>query len=1004
MSRNRSVVDFDSEDALRKALMAVQQSGDSSDLPPGDSATTAPGGGRDETPGNGSRSGHRGGGTREALDSQDMDWVLPSFDPETTEAQSMREELHRLQVLKNYLILDADREEVFERLTGLASRFFGVPIALISLVDLGRQWFLSNRGLGEVRETPRRHAFCAHAILNKHNILIVPDATKDFRFKDNPLVTGPPNIRFYAGAVRWQLPSHSCFEQRRLVSLTSTFAFTWQPLLSPEGYKLGTFCIIDDKVRPNGLSQDEQASLRDLADMAVREMVDRRVKMKDQQNPAQLIAYTAHDLMTPLTGVQISLSLLKDDEFVSKSFGEHQHELLTTAVNCSDLMIRICQNAIDTLRQQEATTVAPTSHHETGSAPMTIMSELVKSLALIMDPITKTVPLVISLESDVPPVIVCDDLKLFRSALNLLSNAVERTILGVIWLRIFRKEGKDGNTHLWFECTDTGPDVAVEQYQYLYKPSQSLDGDVRVGLSSVASIVNSLDGEYGFSPLGMLTDGRREAQRKHGSIFWFSIPLHEPKNAGIEKNVDAAVSVLPRRKRKPWRTPGVAKAPIIPDFPRTNSGNFLSRIGSTSLLRGTNPGSFCARTGSGSSVSSQGLGRFHIKSDDQFHAGSLQNTPFPEVATPAVAAAGRPSISEADEDGKPPANPSVVAELQGPTRSGKVEDSKPPGRKRRALVIEDSTTVRKLLARALDRLGYEVTQAPDGLQGLKRLKEKLFDLTLCDFLMPVMDGMDCVKQYRDWEKEHRPWFSAWIVGISAHANVNDKGQGITAGMNDFKPKPVSIKDLAAIQASEPVVDRSRQLDMLEASISGHDRRTSFAAMQVHLLPEVNQAANGEQLVASPAKKMRFSSDADHYHKRNPVCLMATDKPSRRTSEVLLKLEGDGWKVGVVNDGNEALRLLKMRNWDAVLLDDDLPVLSGAACMDNFREWEEENRVNRQRRTFLLCGETVPSPTDKSAIVQAPTGFDYVLNRPLIWPDLDYLLKLAEGRMEILTRQ
>ena len=73
-------------------------------------------------------------------------------------------------------------------------------------------------------------------------------------------------------------------------------------------------------------------------------------------------------------------------------------------------------------------------------------------------------------------------------------------------------------------------------------------------------------------------------------------------------------------------------------------------------------------------------------------------------------------------------------------------------------------------------------------------------------------------------------------------------------------------------------------------------------------------------------------------------------------------------------------------------------------MDNFREWEEENRVNRQRRTFLLCGETVPSPTDKSAIVQAPTGFDYVLNRPLIWPDLDYLLKLAEGRMEILTRQ
>ena len=227
-SKSRSVVDFDSEDALRKALMAVRLPDDSGDVSleesnnnnnideDNDIDEAADGSNRDTTTGGGG--GAKGGGqinnnqnskrskndeddTNMPADSDNLDWVLPSFDPETTEAQSMREELHRLTVLKNYLILDADREEVFDRLTGLASRFYNVPIALISLVDLGRQWFLSNRGLGDVRETPRRHAFCAHAILNKHNILIVPDATKDFRFKDNPLVTGPPNIRFYAGAV-----------------------------------------------------------------------------------------------------------------------------------------------------------------------------------------------------------------------------------------------------------------------------------------------------------------------------------------------------------------------------------------------------------------------------------------------------------------------------------------------------------------------------------------------------------------------------------------------------------------------------------------------------------------------------------------------------------------------------------------------------------------------------------------------------------------------------------
>lgn len=95
-----------------------------------------------------------------------LDWVLPRFDPDTTEAQSMKEELKRLQVLKSYLVLDAKREEAFERITALAARIFDVPIALVSLVDLGRQWFMSNRGLGETRETHRKFAFCSRKSIN----------------------------------------------------------------------------------------------------------------------------------------------------------------------------------------------------------------------------------------------------------------------------------------------------------------------------------------------------------------------------------------------------------------------------------------------------------------------------------------------------------------------------------------------------------------------------------------------------------------------------------------------------------------------------------------------------------------------------------------------------------------------------------------------------------------------------------------------------------------------
>eukprot|EP00536_Pseudo-nitzschia_multiseries_P001647 jgi/Psemu1/181594/e_gw1.21.175.1 len=179
---------------------------------------------------------------------QNLDWVLTNYDQKNSEPQSLEEELKRLQALRSYLLLDSEREEQFERLTALASRVMDVPIALVSLVDLGRQWFMSNRGLGDVRETPRSAAFCSHAILSKDEVLIIKDAKKDPRFVKNPLVTGPPFIRFYAGA----------------------------PLETPEGYKLGTFCIIDTKPWPEGLDLDGKQNLREFAGLAVEVMISRK--------------------------------------------------------------------------------------------------------------------------------------------------------------------------------------------------------------------------------------------------------------------------------------------------------------------------------------------------------------------------------------------------------------------------------------------------------------------------------------------------------------------------------------------------------------------------------------------------------------------------------------------------------------------------------------------------------------------------------------------------------
>ena len=161
-------------------------------------------------------------------------------------------ELERLDALRSYKILDTAAEAAFDALTLIAKNLCDVPIALVSLIDENRQWFKSNCGLTGVTSTGRDVAFCAYAILES-KILEIPDATTDPRFATNPLVTGPPHIRFYAGA----------------------------PLLDPRGLALGTLCVIDTK--PRRLTAEQRVNLERLA-VAVAGLIttgDRRAKRVD---------------------------------------------------------------------------------------------------------------------------------------------------------------------------------------------------------------------------------------------------------------------------------------------------------------------------------------------------------------------------------------------------------------------------------------------------------------------------------------------------------------------------------------------------------------------------------------------------------------------------------------------------------------------------------------------------------------------------------------------------
>jgi GAF domain-containing protein len=144
-----------------------------------------------------------------------------------------KSESRRLKVLWQYDVLDTVPEEVFDDLTELAAYICDAPVALISLVDEDRQWFKSRVGVS-LQETSRDISFCAHA-LNGTDLLLVPDATQDARFKNNPMVTGKEHVRFYAGA----------------------------PLVTPDGYALGTLCVLDKK--PRELRPEQLQALRVLS-------------------------------------------------------------------------------------------------------------------------------------------------------------------------------------------------------------------------------------------------------------------------------------------------------------------------------------------------------------------------------------------------------------------------------------------------------------------------------------------------------------------------------------------------------------------------------------------------------------------------------------------------------------------------------------------------------------------------------------------------------------------
>ncbi|MBI1239358.1 MAG: GAF domain-containing protein [Alphaproteobacteria bacterium] len=230
-------------------------------------------------------------------------------DADTDDA--VTDEAGRLAALQSLEILDSGSDPRFEKITGLAQSRFKTPIALISLVDSDRQWFKSRIGL-EVNETPRDISFCTRAI-ESNDVFVVEDASQDPRFMGNPLVTGAPNIRFYAGA----------------------------PLKTVSGHNIGTLCIIDTS--PRAFSDDDRAHLTLLAAVAVEQMELRalRLRLAREQEVRQEAERVIEAKTRELSDAKIAAELASraKSEFLA-NMGHELRTPLNAIIGFADLLLR----------------------------------------------------------------------------------------------------------------------------------------------------------------------------------------------------------------------------------------------------------------------------------------------------------------------------------------------------------------------------------------------------------------------------------------------------------------------------------------------------------------------------------------------------------------------------------------------------------------------------------------------------------------------------------------
>ena len=790
------------------------------------------------------------------------------------------DENERLAALRAFEILDTPRESEYDELTQLAAFVCQTKIAQISLVDADRQWFKSCIG-ATLTETTREVAFCAHAIMQPAHIFIVPDAHADQRFADNPLVTGEPFIRFYAGV----------------------------PLITPENQAIGTLCVADSQ--PRELSPEQLGALQAIARQVTAQMVLRRGEKRLQQANEALerqIEKRRHaetelrqeaSLLNALLDNLPDLIYFKDERSrfrrVSRQFERRGFTTVSEAVGRTDFDVfsagyaaksfiddqRVLQTGEAIIGKIESYTNAEnfTGYARTTKVPLRDEHGSIIGLVGISHDVTdsKRIENALELARDA----ALESARLKSEFLANMSHEIRTPMNGIIGMT-----GLLLDTELADEQRDFAETIKHSADALLTIINDILDfSKIEAGKLSFETIDFDLRATIE-ATVEMLAERAHEKKLELASLVYSDVPTalrgdpHRLRQiftnlignaVKFTEKGEIVISVIKQSETDADVTLRCAVTDTgigIGDAAQKNLFQaFVQADGSTTRKYGG--------TGLGLAISKQ-----------------LVEMMNGEIGVSSALGAGSTFWF------------TVTLEKQS-AEAAQIVRPKEDLRELRVLIVDDNHTNRRILQHQTHAWKMTSTIAEDGFEALEILRHaaatgEKFDAAILDFMMPGMDGFDLAQRIR----ANPAWADLRLLLLTSFGNRGHGEQARAVGINAYLTKPV------------------RQSQLYDC----------LAAMMGEQLPA--QVKTNQPLITKHSLHERQTPNSNRV-------LLAEDHPVNQKL-ALIQLKKLGYAVDLVNNGREALAALEQQFYKVILMDCQMPEMDGYEAAHAIRAREKSN--------------------------------------------------------------